>query len=379
MTPTFMERYLGMFRFQGWFFHDVTLGIVYGITFLFGMVLFMMLFKRKKPKKIAYSYQKQEKETVFTFPSLISFCLSVFFFFLLVSHFGLFVFGGGMSRNELTLDSEGIISDEGLVIAKWRRSVNDGTSNGITTSTAHFQLNALDVKTGTLRWNRRSDWHEKLIGETSEGLLLLQAKKGELKVIESQTGKDRWGFREIEERFPLMKGKWSKTERDYLVTGDSYLYVYGLDGRYYQLDLSNNQLVSESSFAELFLERDNLFSEAKAMGIDELAEKNGEDFFNGKVLPIEDQVSYFIVHSKTRESDSEGIISALDHDQSTLKWQSSLGTRLSETPFNNSSLAISKSRFYFTTNGFSFIFNKGNGNIELVFDQLSHRQVQQGS
>lgn len=371
MESTFILRYLGMFRFQGWFFHDLTLGIVYGLTFLFGIALFRMMFRRKKPKKIRYSYEKFEKEAVFSFPSLISFCLTLLFFFLIVSNFGLFVFGGGMTRNELLVDSGGFLVDN-LVIAKWRRNVNNGTSNGGANS-AHFQLSGLDVKKGEIHWNRRSNWHEKLIGQTSEGIILLQIEKGQISLFNSQTGKDECQHKEFEAIFPSMKNNWSKLEKDYLVSGDNYLYTYGLDGQYYQLDLKNKGIVKDPTFEQLFLKRQT-FAQVENQNVEELEKATGESFFNSEILTIQDQEWYFIAHSETRKPDSQVILSAVSRNNPQIKWQRPLGISFgSETSVQAISI---EGRFYYATNGFSFVITKENGDLNLMFDHLSNHSLQ---
>lgn len=370
MASSFIERYLAMFRFQGWFFHDVTLGVVYGISLLFGIGLFRMMFRRKKTKKVMYSYQKQVKEAVFTFPSLISFWLSWLLFFLLISNFALFVFGGGMSRGEITLDSSGGMSGNQLVVGKWRRSMNDGSSNGGTTWA--YQVSGLDVKEGKLRWNRRSNGDETLIGQMSEGIILLQRKKGQISLLDSQTGKDKWQFKEFETTFPMMKSNWSQLEKDYLVTGDSYLYTHGLDGQYYQLDLKNKKAVIDPAFSQLFLDQSPTQVETQ-LTVEELEKETNESFFNSELLAIEDQAWYFIAHSETSARDSQGILSAVSRESHQIKWQIPLGTPLSSKSFVTS-FTLDR-HVYFSTNGFSFIITKEDGHLDLIFDHLTNRRV----
>lgn len=372
MTLTYIERYLAMFRFQGWFFHDVTLGIVYGLTLLFGLVLFRMMFRRSKPKKVNYYVQKVEKESIFSFPSIISFVLSWFFFFLIVSHFALFAFGGGMSRPRIALDSAGGMVNNQLIVNKWQRSVNNGGAGGVSTSTAHFQLNALDSQSGKLVWNHQSNWHDKIIGETTAGLVMVNTEKAEIFVLDPLTGKESVSGTELADVFPEMKGKWSQKVEDYLAMTDN-LYVYGLDGQYYRLNLTSKQLSQDDDYVKVFLARQQA-EEVEFASVDELAEKTGEPFFNGQIIKLNASDKTYISHTQTRDLASHGLISAVD-SQLVLAWQTDLGTEIVSQSSSEQGFMLDNRRFFFTTNGISFVLSKADGRIIFGFDQGYNRRL----
>ncbi len=354
----FGERFVKMYTIQKWFFHDLTLllPLIIGLIVL----LFLILLAKKKEKSF--------------FPATIGMVILTF----LVTTFVLVVFTGGTARNELALDSSGKIVEKNktpLLTNKIVKKVYNGTSNGVSSSNSYFQLSTLNLETGQSVWINRSNWWEKIIGNSKEGILLLNTKKSSWKLVRQSTGKTILTSKNITE----MKNNWSESGTDYFIDEENYFYTYGLDGKYYIIDLVK-KTAKAGNYSAYFKQNVDINPD-DTVSIEQLAKQLNTDFFNGSYLREETQEKeqnvVFIFHTTTRKETSLAKLTAVDIKANKIKWSISLGVPFAENSGSNTVNTWQKDNHLFlASDGYFFSVQIDSGKKEFVYDYAYNEKVQ---
>lgn len=223
----FFQRYFYSWRFNGWLRHDITLAIVIGVGIL--LLLFIM-FKHRRVGAFVIAF------------------ISYAFF----SSFVMIVFGLAGRSFPINAVSPVYADDsQNIAIQMVRGTENNGTSNGITQLISHYQIIAIDLKSGEKQWTNSSSGKETIIGPFMGGLLIhhRDGEVGKLSLLNIQTGKEELSKKEFAQKHKslidiLDQGTYN------LMVWQNKLYLEGIDGKYYQFDGKN---LSEDSEAENLL------------------------------------------------------------------------------------------------------------------------------
>nr|WP_288824970.1 PA2928 family protein [uncultured Clostridium sp.] len=347
---------------SGWFLQDITLYIIYSV-----MVFSCLLFLIKRVKKIL----KREKNIKDTIWGIISILFSEF----LIGSFVLIAFNGALSNVRVELESPTILvgeSNNALVINKMRMVLPNGGERGITTNTVKFTLVAVNLKDGSKCWTRLSGWQEYLVGESTNGLLIVNNKKKVLNFINPKTGKVDITEKEWVERIPELKDNLSYNQNDYYLATEDELYIYALDGKYYKVNMVDNSVTESPDYNKILSQR---FSDSNNISglsgedlqwVAEACTTYYSDLLDVNILWAEDRKTALISYHQKRNDDKINV-SMVSLNEHSIKWTTPI--EYSFSGMMNHSISISKDDdwFYIISNGNLYKLSQENGNIEYVY------------
>ncbi len=347
---------------NGWFMQDITLYIIY--TF---MIVSCLLFLRKRVKKIL----KREKNIKDTIWGVISILISEF----LIGSFVLITFNGGLSNVRVELESPTILVGESnnmLAINKMRMVLPNGVEHGITTNVVKFTLVAVDLKDGKKCWTRLSGWQEYIIGESTNGLLIVNTKKKVLNFINPKSGKVDITEKEFVERFPELKDNLSYNQNDYYLVSKYELYIYALDGKYYKVDMVNNSVTESPDYKKILSERFSYSNNISGLSSEDLqwvaeaCTTYYSDLLDVNILWAEDRKTALISYHQKRNDDkiSVSLVSLNEH---SIKWTTPIEYNFSGMMNNSISISKEDDWFYIISNGNLYKLRQENGNIEYIY------------
>lgn len=245
-----MKKEIGMgmdffrnWRPTGWFGQDLTLYILYGVLaiILAGFVYRMARRSRASSKPVHL------KSNAIVLAAIL-------LFGFLAGSLVLLTFNGAGRGVRVELDSKAVVAEQDgrkLVVNKMRMIIPNGQSNGISTSVSRFETIAVDLRTGENAWHRRSAWHESLIGNTKAGILTINTRKEKLFFVDPMTGETVLTEEEWLERYPRLRGNLSYVATDYYVASENELYLYALDGKYYKVDFSLEEMTENAAYQDV--------------------------------------------------------------------------------------------------------------------------------
>ncbi|MEK5232269.1 PA2928 family protein [Lysinibacillus sp. FSL K6-0232] len=223
----FLQRYMYSWRFNGWFFHDITLGIVLGIGFL---ALVLLIINRTRLKVI----------------------LIVMLIWLGASNFAMLIFG--LAGRGFSIQAESAIytnEEQDIAIQMVRGLENNGTVRGMTQMISHYLIVGVDVQTGEKQWTKSASYKEKLVGNFMDGLLVhhRDGEFGQLSLLDIETGKELLSEKEFRQQHKPLIDILSNGAHELLAVQNN-LYVEGVDGKFYRYDGKN---LNEDPQAEQYL------------------------------------------------------------------------------------------------------------------------------
>ncbi|MCA5013371.1 MULTISPECIES: PA2928 family protein [unclassified Enterococcus] len=313
LQPSFFKKW----QFNGWLFNDVMLGIIYGVIVVTFIFMLRSLFKKNKAG-VKKSIQ------IYTMVFIVEF---------LVATFVMAVFAGAFSRIVFEQDAQTIVTKNKagntISINKIRQRIPNGrSSSGISTSMTYFLISAVDLKTGETTWTKHSKWQEYLIGSTKEGLFTVDSKKERVYFIDETTGKVSLTEQEWIEKIPELKDNLSYQQTDYAIIDESSIYFYGLDGRYYKVDLKTKEVIQNPDY-EKIVDQHNGFMKEHWNSLDtqkELAAlgKLYPEFLDLEVEPsMNEQDMAFVVYKAKRNS-KEKIVAKVSLEKAQIFWRTVL-------------------------------------------------------
>ncbi|MGC6173100.1 PA2928 family protein [Lacrimispora sp. 38-1] len=331
------------------------------------MIVSCLLFLRKRVKKIL----KREKNIKDTIWGVISILISEF----LIGSFVLITFNGGLSNVRVELESPTILVGEGnnmLAINKMRMVLPNGVEHGITTNIVKFTLVAVDLKDGSKCWTRLSGWQEYIIGESTNGLLIVNNKKKVLNFINPKSGKVDITEKEWVERFPELKDNLSYNQNDYYLVSKDELYIYALDGKYYKVDMVNNSVTESPDYKKILSERFSYSNNISGLSSEDLqwvaeaCTTYYSDLLDVNILWAEDRKTALISYHQKRNDDkiSVSLVSLNEH---SIKWTTPIEYNFSGMMNNSISISKEDDWFYIISNGNLYKLRQENGNIEYVY------------
>ncbi|GEL03548.1 hypothetical protein RST01_01750 [Rummeliibacillus stabekisii] len=229
-------------------------------------------------------------------------------------------------------------------------------------------MSAIDLRTGKKLWSRISTWQEYLVGETSEGLLVLNNKKKTLYFIDPKTGKRQADEKDFLNKFPVLEDNLSYMYTDYSIKGPNKVYLYGLDGRYFKLNLATNEIKEDPSYADKIRTLPVGWDESVA-GVEKRSEKikklypelMGVRLVESK--PVEKQL---IVYQKKR-NDNRQTLALLDLTKRDLIWE-----QLLDAPLENATTSLevfADTKFVYAWTGrYQYKINKETGKVVYQYD-----------
>lgn len=335
--------------FTGWFWSDLTLKIVYSVSVIIFVFAIYMVFKNKSKIK--------SKMAVVSIISMV---------IILGGNFFILCFNNIPSHSTITLDSEVYITEQGTLVTKMRKSTPNGTSRGISYSHSSFGIFGVNLDTGENTWNKSSIWQEYIVGNTREGLLVVNTKKEDIYFLDSNNGEVVKDKSFLEKEYNL-QGILSYKKEDYVIDGDS-IYLYGLDGRYYYINLNTHEKKVDSSYKEKFTE-DFLKNAHKDMGIG-YPEKNVieglyNDLIDVKVLEVYDDYA-LIVHLTRRDGDFAKL-SKVDLNKNNIYWSI-------DFEYSEDCKVRSKDKYnVLISNNKMYSFDINSGNVDYIYDYLYNK------
>ncbi|MBB5169288.1 PA2928 family protein [Rummeliibacillus stabekisii] len=318
------------------------------------------------PRQI-YQLKKKEQTLGKMFLKFSSFLITVFFVFSSL----LWGFNGLFAPKRIELESPVVLFDlkeKPISVVKISKTTPNGTENGITTNFKGFLMSAIDLRTGKKLWSRISTWQEYLVGETSEGLLVLNNKKKTLYFIDPKTGKRQADEKDFLNKFPVLEDNLSYMYTDYSIKGPNKVYLYGLDGRYFKLNLATNEIKEDPSYADKIRTLPVGWDESVA-GVEKRSEKikklypelMGVRLVESK--PVEKQL---IVYQKKR-NDNRQTLALLDLTKRDLIWE-----QLLDAPLENATTSLevfADTKFVYAWTGrYQYKINKETGKVVYQYD-----------
>lgn len=324
------------------------------------------------PRQI-YQMKKKEQSAGKMLWKLSGLLLAEFFLFSLF----LWGFNELFKPNRIELDSPVVmynLKEQPVSVVKVRKITPNGTEDGISTSTSSFLISANDLHSGEKLWSRMSTWQEYLIGETTEGLLVLNNKKKTLYFLNPTTGKKQTDEKDFLERFPVLVDNLSYMYTDYAIPSPDEIYLYGLDGRYYRVKLAANEVTEDPSYA------DNIqpFTE----GWDGTADNEKEiekietlypELMGVRLIENHQADEQLIVYQKKR-NDNRQTLALLDLTKRDFIWE-----QLLDAPIENMSTSLSfyqDAEFVYAWTGrYQYKINKETGKVAYQYDYKRGKQV----
>lgn len=313
LQPSFFKKW----QFNGWLFNDVMLGIIYGVIVVTFIFMLRSLFKKNKAG-VKKSIQ------IYTMVFIVEF---------LVATFVMAVFAGAFSGIVFEQDAQTIVTKNKagntISINKIRQRIPNGrSSSGISTSMTYFLISAVDLTTGETTWTKHSKWQEYLIGSTKEGLFTVDSKKERAYFIDETTGKVSLTEQEWIEKILELKDNLSYQQTDYAIIDESSIYFYGLDGRYYKVDLKTKEVIQNPDY-EKIVDQYNGFMKEHWNSLDtqkELAAlgKLYPEFLDLEIEPsMNEQDMAFVVYKAKRNS-KEKILAKVSLKKAQIFWRTVL-------------------------------------------------------
>lgn len=325
------------------------------------------------PRQI-YQIRKKEQSLGKTFWKFSRFLLTVFFLFSLL----LWGFNELVEPKRIELDSPVVIynlKEKPISVVKIRKTTPNGTENGITTSFSSFLISAIDIHSGEKLWSRISTWQEYLVGETNEGLLVLNNKKKTLYFLNPKTGKKQTDEKDLLQKFPILADNLSYMYTDYAITSPDEIYLYGLDGRYYRMNLATNELTEDPSYSDKiqpFTERWNDGAVNNAKQIEKIVTLYPE--LMGVGLVESQQTDKQLVIYQKKRNDNRQTLALLDLTKRDLIWEQLLDATAENT---STSLDFYQDvKFaYAWTGRYQYKINKETGRVAYQYDYKRGKQV----
>nr|WP_318539707.1 PA2928 family protein [Terribacillus saccharophilus] len=216
--------------FTGWFWHDITLWILVGVFVVLCVLFLIRSIKRSSSLK-----------------KVIGMVVLLLVGEFIIGSFVMTVFHAAGRSVTMSLDSPTIVAeDDDLAINKIRMRIPNGQSNGISTSASRFQIIAVDLETGEKKWSRKAIWQEYVLGQTEEGILVVDMKNEELYFLDAASGEVRLDEEEWTEKYPQLTDNVSYEQSDYYIDDTGGLYLYALDGKYYHV--ADGQLTEDPAY-----------------------------------------------------------------------------------------------------------------------------------
>jgi protein-S-isoprenylcysteine O-methyltransferase Ste14 len=324
------------------------------------------------PRQI-YQMKKKEQSAGKMLWKLSGLLLAEFFLFSLF----LWGFNELFKPNRIELDSPVVmynLKEQPVSVVKIRKITPNGTEDGISTSTSSFLISANDLHSGEKLWSRMSTWQEYLIGETTEGLLVLNNKKKTLYFLNPTTGKKQTDEKDFLERFPVLVDNLSYMYTDYAIPSPDEIYLYGLDGRYYRVNLAANEVTEDPSYA------DNIQPFTEGWGGTADNEKEIEkietlypELMGVRLIENHQADEQLIVYQKKR-NDNRQTLALLDLTKRDFIWE-----QLLDAPIENMSTSLSfyqDAEFVYAWTGrYQYKINKETGKVAYQYDYKRGKQV----
>ncbi len=349
----------------GWRFDYIMLAVIGGLILLSLLIYIPRQFYRIRKKEQSFG------KVLWKFSWLL---LMEFFLFssLLWGVNELFV------PNRIELDSPVVMYDleeKPVSVVKIRKTTPNGTENGISTSDTSFLISAVDLHSGEKVWSRSAAWQEYLVGETKEGLLILNNKKKTLYFLNPRTGKKQMDEKDLLEKFPVLADNLSYMYTDYAITSPDKIYFYGLDGRYYMIDLAANEVTEDPGYSDKI----NPFTEAwnDEAGSNEKQMEKIETLYPelmGVGLVETQQANKQLVAYQKKRNDNRYTLALLDLTKRNIVWE-----QLLDAPAENTSTSLSfhqdEKFVYAWTGRYQYKINKETGKAAYQYDYKRGKQV----
>ena len=318
-----MDTLYRSWQLSGWLYHDIFVIIVAIIFIVISGILVISLIRRRSTRR------------------LVPYALILLVYLAVVHFAGLIFFGMFRSvtieEKSATFYSEktkGLTSIERMIIP-------NGRTNGISTSNSLFQVISVNSQTGERMWSKRLEFSEA----------------------------------DLVKKFPELKDYLSSNFVDYRFMDNRYLYIYGLNNRYYQLDLKNWQLKQYPTFKEVFQTQEapkwtvdsNESQIGQKLSSEERTTVQGkleEQLIAPVLLGKKDEANYYVLSYKKRQS-NQAIVGLYNWQKKTYEWQTPLLLTKENVPIEafqvEDALFIKVPRYLYK-------INLNNGNQEYQFD-----------
>lgn len=352
-----MDTLYRSWQLSGWLYHDIFVIIVAIIFIVISGILVISLIRRRSTRR------------------LVPYALILLVYLAVVHFAGLIFFGMFRSvtieEKSATFYSEktkGLTSIERMIIP-------NGRTNGISTSNSLFQVISVNSQTGERMWSKRLGWRDYLIGQTDQYVVLNNADNEAIYLLDTKTGKKQFSEADLVKKFSELKDYLSSDFVDYRFMDNRYLYIYGLNNRYYQLDLKNWQLKQYPTFKEVFQTQEapkwtvdsNESQIGQKLSSEERTTVQGkleEQLIAPVLLGKKDEANYYVLSYKKRQS-NQAIVGLYNWQKKTYEWQTPLLLTKENVPIEafqvEDALFIKVSRYLYK-------INLNNGNQEYQFD-----------
>ncbi|MCM3225664.1 PA2928 family protein [Terribacillus saccharophilus] len=290
--------------FTGWFWHDITLWILVGVFVVLCVLFLIRSIKRSSSLK-----------------KVIGMVILLLVGEFIIGSFVMTVFHAAGRSVTMSLDSPTIVAeDDELAINKIRMRIPNGQSNGISTSASRFQIIAVDLETGEKKWSRKAIWQEYVLGQTEEGILVVDMKNEELYFLDAATGEVRLNEEEWTEKYPELADNVSYEQSDYYIDDTGGLYLYALDGKYYRV--ADGQLSEDPTYEKevqkgFFGDEENGEAERAQQIVQELY----SDLLEAQpILGTEKDDSMLLVYKEKRNQD-QVTVARVSTEESVIRWK----------------------------------------------------------
>lgn len=290
--------------FTSWFWHDMTLWIFVGV-FVVLCVLFLIR-SMKRPSSLK---------------KVIGMIVLLLVGEFIVGSFVMTVFHAAGRSVTMSLDSPTIVAKDGdLAINKIRMRIPNGSENGITLSVSRFQIIAVNLKTGEKEWSRKAIWQEYVLGQTEEGILVVDMKKEELYFLDAASGEVRLDEEEWTEKYPQLADNVSYEQADYYLDDTGGLYLYALDGKYYRV--ADGKLTEDPAYEKevqkgFFGEEENGETERAQQIVQELY----PDLLEAQPILGSAKDASMLLMYKEKRNQEQVTVARVSMDESAIRWK----------------------------------------------------------
>lgn len=312
-------------QLSGWLYHDIFVTGAAVVFVILCLLFVSSLIKRRSAKR------------------LIPWILVLVVYGAIVNFIGVVFFGmfrtvdfEGQSQLFYSKQTQGLTSIERMIIP-------NGHSDGISTSTSLFEIISVNSQTGEPIWSKRTDWRNYLIGQTSQYVIVNDADDDALYLLDAKTGKQRFSQADLIRKIPQLSEILSSNFNDYRFISHR-LYLYGLNNRYFQLDLDNWTLTEDPNIKTLFQQhtapewmvtasKNKIGQPIEDQELSEALDRLGEKLINPVLLGKKQAHQYYVFAYKKRRSPLASV-GLYDMDKQTYLWQTPVTLTQEDVPVN---------------------------------------------
>ncbi|MCL1696809.1 PA2928 family protein [Lysinibacillus sp. BPa_S21] len=316
----FFQRYIDSWRFNGWFVHDIFLGIIIAVGLL---LLLYVLFKRPRKGVI-----------------IIIFIIYAFLGNLLMIAFGLA--GRSFPINSVSP----IYTDDvqKVAVQMVEGSENNGTTNGITQIISHHQIVAINLQTGEKQWAKSSSSKETLIGYFMGGLLVhhRDGENGKFSLLDIHTGNEKLSEKEFTKKHKQLIDVLENGSHN-IVLLQNNLYLEGVDGKFYRFDgkkLSEDNKAEKYISTKFFVESDipgyfashnqplEDYDAVREFSNNVLAEPAIQTYKNLEPAIVDvdlQQQTAIVSYRQTKRESADSIVLSYDMKNHRMMWEENIG------------------------------------------------------